>query len=291
MKRFLLTVGCLSFLTLPAVAQNNWRQRWTNQNAGNWARYDLNRDGRISQSELASFSNIAGLQGLDRNRNGTLEPRELRSVNPNQFIVRNNNNWNNNTVVYQSPFNANWAYLDTNRDNMINANEITAAGIEITPQLHSLDANRDGVLIPSELTHAQAPTYYGNSGANVVVPSTGYHWSNLDTNRNGRLESWELQQQGYNTNYNYNLANLDVNRDGYLDTYELNRAGYNPNTTYADPYSIDLNRDGVLSQYELQRGGYNASNPSMLDLTGDGRIGVEDILGLTQLLRLPGLFR
>lgn len=291
MKRFLLTVGCLSFLTLPAVAQNNnWRQRWTNQNAGNWARYDLNRDGRISSAEFGSFTNVAGLQALDRNSNGTLEPRELRSVNPNRFIVRNSNIYNN-TVVYQSPFNPNWAHLDTNRDNMINANEITAGGIQITPQLHSLDVNRDGVLIPAELVGAQAPAYYGNSGANVVVPSTGYHWSNLDTNRNGVLESWELQQQGYQTNQNYNMSNLDINRDGYLDSYELNRAGYNPNTTYADPYSIDLNRDGVLSQYELQRGGYNSNNPTALDVTGDGRITVQDILGLTQLLRLPGLFR
>jgi hypothetical protein len=70
---------------------------------------------------------------------------------------------------------------------------------------------------------------YGRSTTvpnNVYVPTTSaqpYHWSVLDRNRNGVLESWELQQQGYQVNTNYNMNVYDLNRDGYINSYEASR--------------------------------------------------------------------
>lgn len=141
----------------------------------------------------------------------------------------------------------NWNQFDRNRDGQITFKELRANGVRIDQNIRALDRNGDRVLTRRELRNAQFRQQnnngYNNNAYNnnpysnqqqpynANVPTSGYHWSTLDTNRNGVLEQHELQQAGYQgANTNYNMYSVDLNRDGYIDQYEAQRAGYNGTT-------------------------------------------------------------
>lgn len=131
----------------------------------------------------------------------------------------------------------NWRQYDRNNDGKITFGELRDSGINVNQQIRALDRNNDRVLSGRELRNVQFSqgnnqnpytTYQQPYNANV--PTNGYHWSVLDTNRNGRLEQQELQAAGYQGgNANFNMYAVDLNRDGYIDQYEAQRAGYNGN--------------------------------------------------------------
>lgn len=132
-----------------------------------------------------------------------------------------------------------WGQFDRNGDGSITFRELRDSGIRVDSQMRALDRNNDRVLSPRELRNVrlqgsygtyQAPVYqqpYYNQQQQYTQPysANGYHWSTLDSNRNGILESYELNQAGYqgNLNQNYNMYQVDVNRDGYIDQYEQQR--------------------------------------------------------------------
>ncbi len=140
----------------------------------------------------------------------------------------------------------NWRQYDRNNDGRITFAELRDSGIKVNQQIRALDRNNDRVLSGRELRNVQFSqvnnnqNYYNQNPYstyqqpyNANVPVNGYHWSVLDTNRNGTLERHELQAAGYQgANTNYNMYTVDLNRDGYIDQREAQRAGYNGNNGY-----------------------------------------------------------
>lgn len=144
----------------------------------------------------------------------------------------------------------NWRQYDRNNDGQITFRELRDSGIQVNQQIRALDRNNDRALSGRELRNVQFNqngynTYQQPYNANV--PNNGYHWSVLDTNRNGTLEQHELQAAGYQgANTNFNMNSVDLNRDGYIDQYEAQRAGYNGNNGNNNNASNILNLLQVL---------------------------------------------
>lgn len=133
-----------------------------------------------------------------------------------------------------------WNQFDRNGDGFITFRELRDSGVRVDSQIRALDRNNDRALSRRELRNVQLQGSYGTYQAPVYQQpyyqqnyvNNGYHWSTLDSNRNGVLESYELNQAGYNGQYNqnYNMYQIDVNRDGYIDAYEQQRARGSNNT-------------------------------------------------------------
>jgi opacity protein-like surface antigen len=132
-----------------------------------------------------------------------------------------------------------WNQFDRNGDGFITFRELRDSGIRVDSQIRALDRNNDRALSRRELRNVQLGSYGTYQAPVYQQPyyqqnyvNNGYHWSTLDSNRNGVLESYELNQAGYNGQYNtnYNMYSIDLNRDGYIDAYEQQRARGSNNT-------------------------------------------------------------
>lgn len=129
-----------------------------------------------------------------------------------------------------------WRQFDYNRDGLVAFSELRAGGIRVDGRIRALDRNNDRLLSRRELrgislnSYAYQQPYYQQY---YVNNNPGCHWSTLDTNRNGVLEAYELNDAGFNTNRNYNMYTIDLNRDGYIDDYEQ-RAAYNNRVNTGD---------------------------------------------------------
>lgn len=122
-----------------------------------------------------------------------------------------------------------WSQYDRNGDGIVTFGELRSSGVRINNQIRALDRNGDRLLSRRELRNVQLNTGYSQPYYQTQTYGAyqqPYHWSTLDSNRNGVLESYELNQAGYQSNANYNMYNVDTNRDGYIDQWEARRAGY-----------------------------------------------------------------
>jgi len=170
------------------------------------ARLDTNRDGAIDRAEAAAHPRLAqAFDRLDANRNGRLEAGERpkrqhggRHAGGVGRIVK----------------------LDTDRDGRISRNE-AAASAKLAERFATIDRNRDGYLVRSELqAHMEQRRKEGRAKHQQRFEQK---FTEADRNRDGRLSLAEVQTSMPELAERF--AFYDENRDGYLTKADLQPRG------------------------------------------------------------------
>lgn len=173
----------------------------TANHAGGHARLDSNRDGAIDRAEAAAHPRLAqAFDRLDANRNGRLEAGERP-----QRCHGGGHGGNHHAVK-----------LDTDRDGRISRNE-AAASPKFAAQFATVDRNRDGYLVRSEL---RAHMEQRRSEARAKHQQRfDQKFVEADRNRDGRLSLAEVQAAMPKLAERF--AFYDEDRDGHLTRADL----------------------------------------------------------------------
>jgi hypothetical protein len=210
-------------------------------------------------------------QGMDANRNGSIERREWNGTRG-SFSVHD---WNNDDVLSgeevriggrraarvqaEDDFNPNgpatWTtrnfrILDRNRDSLISSNEWYYA-----PEFfRRADRDRNGSLSAAEFTGGSTPWDDDRDD----------QFSNLDMNNNGRVErtEWHGSRDAFDW--------LDRNRDNWLSKAEVVGDSATPGTSTFDTFqSLDANRNGMVDSSEWR---WSLRSFERYDTNNDGRL-------------------
>jgi Ca2+-binding EF-hand superfamily protein len=246
-----------------------------------WERWDVNRNGELSQGEFVSGTlalsipplKTAAVKGIDPDGNGIVSREEARRVLELLLGIRSGNDHPlrtpNGSVVDFARFRT----LDTDNDGVLSPEEIAAATFpHSTPAqtFRVLDGDRDGEVIFEEW--CQAPRY------SLFDPIEEFR--RLDVNLDGRLDGDELQfgvASSHQPLAKYMLPAFDRDGDGVLSLAEYRCSPLGLPVLRWFRELTDANNDGQLSFEEfLHDGGqYRLLAWEMfqrLDLNQDGRL-------------------